>query len=172
MKSVYSILNKDAKDWWYHEALRRQGNVEEARMRERDSIKRAVRNIRKAVLFRVGLGGFSMKLNDNSTLSHCSSGDQYAEILRRCRPEVPSISTVKATNLLTLCGLPMAAVHNKPDDPYPSGAYSSMHYAPLGIVLACYEELGAEVHWGDLNPEEWREKAVPTIARVRGKEAA
>ena len=45
---VYSVLNQDAKRWWYNIKLRREGRTEEARKRERDSIRDDVLRLRSA----------------------------------------------------------------------------------------------------------------------------
>jgi hypothetical protein len=44
--SVYSLLNHDARTWWFHQQLRKQGQAAEARRRERQSIRSNVRHLR------------------------------------------------------------------------------------------------------------------------------
>ena len=179
MKSIYSIVNHEAKAWWYHKKLREQGQTQEARKRERESIRSTIRTIRAARLFSVGRGGFTVRLEPvrgknsvsyGSVTGHCA-GRVYSELLARCRPEVPQYDTTEVDNPLTLLGIPLLARgDNQEDEPNEAGAYGSMSYAPLGVILACYEARGSKVYWGNLNPEEWRERALPTVARMRRKE--
>lgn len=51
MRTVLKILREDAKDWWYHILLRKQGREKEARGRERECIRDSVRALREAVCF-------------------------------------------------------------------------------------------------------------------------
>ena len=46
---VLRALRADAREWWYHQALRKEGNIAEAQQRERSSIRSAVRSLREAV---------------------------------------------------------------------------------------------------------------------------
>ena len=43
---VYRLLNADAQEWWYHQKLRAAGQAEEARKRERQSIRSAASQLR------------------------------------------------------------------------------------------------------------------------------
>ncbi len=45
---LYSLLNGNAKNWWYYKELRKGGNTVEARKGERSSIRREVTTIREA----------------------------------------------------------------------------------------------------------------------------
>jgi hypothetical protein len=59
--SLYSILDSNARGWWYHRQLRADGNNCEARRRERESIRSSVRTLRSALKWDsvvvVGYGG-------------------------------------------------------------------------------------------------------------------
>lgn len=46
---LYTILNKEAKAWWYHKQLRSQGQAGEARKRERQSIKSDISFLRALI---------------------------------------------------------------------------------------------------------------------------
>lgn len=176
-QSLYRILNQEVKVWWYFKKLRKQGATEEARKRERESIRRTVQEVRDALYFRVAQGGYRLILRPKFTpngkaisfgeVSHCSLGLHLQEALKRCRPEVPRINSLNAS--LRTLNLPLVARYEgEVESPfYEDGAYHSMQFAPMGVVLAGYEAFGAEVHWGNLNPEEWRQKAAPTIRRIR-----
>lgn len=96
MESVYSILDNEAREWWYHAKLRAEGNPREARRRERDSILRNVQTLRTAYLAVVHCtGSVSLYMRpivreldgggrstETATLTGCSLA--YAEAARRC----------------------------------------------------------------------------------------
>lgn len=62
---LYSILNRDAKNWWYHKQLRSNGNVKAARQAERCFIKQRISDLRLAleVGSYITLGNYSNSLN-------------------------------------------------------------------------------------------------------------
>jgi len=47
-KTLYRLLNEDAKAWWYFRRLREWGQVAEARAKERESIRRCIEHVREA----------------------------------------------------------------------------------------------------------------------------
>ena len=98
--SIYRLLNHEAKIWWYHSQLRKQGRIAEARELERKSIRSSVKTLR-------------LLLEQNGTLTECGDGTFITSQLR----ESPSSSytssmggyrsgneTVKAAALL---GIPV-----------------------------------------------------------------
>jgi hypothetical protein len=46
--TVYGILDESARKWWYHAQLRKQGQVVEARAKERASIRSNIAKLREA----------------------------------------------------------------------------------------------------------------------------
>lgn len=65
MATIYSLLNKHTKNWWYHAKLRKEGNIQEARKRERQSIKDDIKTLRDCLkspggYASVGRGGWSV----------------------------------------------------------------------------------------------------------------
>lgn len=62
---LYSVLNQDVKNWWYHKQLRTNGQTKAARQAERTFIKQRVKDLRLAL--KVGsyitLGNYSNSLN-------------------------------------------------------------------------------------------------------------
>lgn len=61
MKSIYSILNNKAKIWYWHKELRQRGQIKEARMNERKTIRFHVDNLRNGYL--LSIGDFGSHLN-------------------------------------------------------------------------------------------------------------
>ena len=51
MATILSLLREDARKWWHHVALREAGRVDEAREKERQSIRHNARMWRNAVKY-------------------------------------------------------------------------------------------------------------------------
>jgi len=71
---IYELLDQDARAWWYHKKMRKEGQVSEARARERKSILDHVSQIREtlanggyATISQSG-GKFTMSMGDGCTL--------------------------------------------------------------------------------------------------------
>ena len=151
--SIYRILDDSARDWWYHHQLREQGNHEEARRRERASIRGNVSTLRKCLKN----GGYAMNsqrgwricYDEWGSLSHCYPGlDQ--PMMRCClKLGIPVCDTTTVPESLTieLVRLPMASLH---PDPKPISGYGSMSFAPVIYVFRLYQELGATIYNLDL----------------------
>ncbi|KPJ96744.1 MAG: hypothetical protein AMS18_00360 [Gemmatimonas sp. SG8_17] len=79
--SIYGILDREAKAWWYHAQLRRQGNVVEARKRERQSIRRDVEQFRSALecggLLQIGKGGHVFYYHPHAHVSGYENADGH-----------------------------------------------------------------------------------------------
>lgn len=140
-RTIYALLNNEAKAWWYHLELRRKGQHVEARRRERDSIKSKVETLRAAELMTIGRGGWSVHC---PTWSLQGDGDSepYATICRRLGvPVVDSrAAPIDRVARASISG-PMPAIGRKPD-PAP---WRSFDYAPLSAYLAVWREAGAKV---------------------------
>ena len=153
MKTLYALLNKDAKSWWYHAQLRDRGQVEEARRRERESIRSTINSLRKCLAapggyMSVGRGGWTLHYGRGSSVQGYGRMDaldvQAAKLVG-----VPIINslTIDDNTIYDVISLPMVAVDGNPDDPWDGDKpYGSMSYAPLEYVAAKYRELGAELH--------------------------
>ena len=77
--TVYSILNRETKAWWYHKLLRSQGNAKLARKYERKSILSSVRSLRTMSFAQItSQGGFVTYhrpiVTDTATLTCSLSG--------------------------------------------------------------------------------------------------
>lgn len=75
--SVYRILNNEAKNWWWHRDLRKQGKSKEARQLERKSILRSIETLRDVLNHGgyLSLGGSQWSLN---IFEHRSSIDSMS----------------------------------------------------------------------------------------------
>jgi hypothetical protein len=64
--TVARLLRADARQWWYHAQLRRQGNAAEARRREAESVRSSIAHIRLAHknggFLMIGRGGNTLHL--------------------------------------------------------------------------------------------------------------
>jgi hypothetical protein len=178
MHTVFSLLNQDAKAWWFHKKLREQGQEEEARMKERESIRRGIHTIRGAFLYTVGRGGWTVHGKTvasgaggsvSSKLSGYGEGTLYSALLARARPSVPRVDSrcIPDSEIIRVLRLPIITNCIERQEPCDeNGAWGGFQYAPLGVILASYEALGAQVYWGNWEREYWRSVAIPTVNRI------
>ena len=163
MESIYSILNKEAKLWHYHQSLREQNRFTEARALERTSIKSSIKTIRSATILHIARGGFSVYLKpelsldgtvrSTSKVSGYGNGGVYYKSLLRSRPEVPIVDTnTIPDNLISRFAIsgPMIPT-GKPDAPNSNGRWGGFSFCPIYVYLAIAESMGATVHWGEFS---------------------
>lgn len=143
--SIYALLNAEAKAWWHHLELRRNGHHAEARRRERQSIKSNLETFRAAALMTIGRGGWSIDYptrNGRASLQGHGDGEPYATICRRLG--VPVVDSREApidkVARVAISG-PMPAIGQAPD-PAPWGA---MSYAPVAHIVELWRQAGAKV---------------------------
>lgn len=143
--SIYSLLNKEAKNWWWFAELRKQGKHTEARVKERESIRRHITTIRQALLdggyFNVGRGGWSVH-SYNTTLS--GYGDVSAPIIQAAiRMGLKGIdsTTIPEDLIVKVIGLPLIGIRIVDKPPYCALDRASFEY-----VAGKYKELGATIY--------------------------
>jgi len=149
MPSLYNLLDTKARLWWYNIELRGRGNVDEARKRERASIRQSIRVLRQALAnggyCQVGRGGWVLYYTERLWLEHC--GGINAEMVQACiKVGVPVINTLTISDrdISETIGLSMIHLGKCGNPPY-----NSMSYAPLAYVLPLYRALGATIYnWG------------------------
>ncbi len=67
---VLRLLFQKARAWWYHRRLREQGQVEEARKREKQSVREYAACIEKATVLHIGYEGrWTLYRRDGGSLS-------------------------------------------------------------------------------------------------------
>jgi hypothetical protein len=146
---LYSILNDQAKRWWYHRLLRKRGEVQEAREREREAILEDV-HVLRAALENGGFlinswGGWTLHYDGRKRL-HSSFPGLVAAIPQACLLlGVPAVdlTTIPEDRIKDIFKLP------SPDllyDPEPEEGYHPFQHAPFGYVVSLYVELGATVY--------------------------
>ena len=148
---LYGILNGDAKAWWYHAKLRRDGNVIEARRRERQSILDKVASLREALdnggFLSIGRGGWSLNMSRHHRLIGYDTSVSFP-IARACLllgiPILDS-TTIPDERILETIRMPMA-VPEREADAEPGGGYHGLSYAPFPVVARMYAGLGATVY--------------------------
>lgn len=152
MPTVYSLLNQESKNWWYHRELRKRGETEEARKRERQSIKSTIETLRKAKKNSgygyVGRGGWSIYTTNGSSLSGHERDVNNATIQSAIRAGIVVINTldIPEDSIWNTVSFPMIGI-TEVDNPREVGEpYGSMSYAPLDHVLSLYENLGATIY--------------------------
>ena len=148
---LYGILNGDAKAWWYHAKLRRDGNVIEARRRERQSILDKVGSLREAItnggFLSIGRGGWSLNMSRHHRLSGYESDIDFPIAQACILLGIPILdsTTIPDERILETIRMPMAAPEGEADAE-PEGGYHSFSLAPFPVVARMYVAIGATVY--------------------------
>ena len=150
---LYRILNNQAKVWWYHRHLRKQGLEEEARQREREAILDDVRVLRAALqnggFLTHGRGGWTLHYGKwNRVESPCPGLD--AAIPQACLLlgiPVLDTTTIPDERIREVINFPIA---NPFPDPEPEGGYGPFDHAPFEYVARRYVALGATAYNTDV----------------------
>lgn len=144
--SVYSLLDQNTRRWWYHRQLRDNGEIQEARRRERRSIRDAIRSFRETIknggYLSVGRGGWTLHIDNGHTWSGYGEMDEPI-VQAAMRIGIPTINTLTMSfdNALQTISLPMVGISRIDDPPY-----RSLSYAPLQYVAEEYRKLGATLY--------------------------
>jgi hypothetical protein len=139
------LLLEKAQNWWYHKQLRDQGNIEEADRRERLSILSTLRDLKDAKKndgwCSVGRGGWTLHPRAGTSVS-CFGGldSEYPQACLIMGIQLIDTTTVPDSEIMKSCLFPMASMI--PDEP----PWGSCSYAPVAVVAALYEVLGATLH--------------------------
>jgi hypothetical protein len=103
--SVYALLDNSARSWWYHAQLRKQGNAQEARKRERQSIRRDVKMWREIK----ANGGYAVALHNRHLIfigrGHMQSGYSPEETIALCR--VLNVPVLDRREEDSIAGMPL-----------------------------------------------------------------
>lgn len=140
-KSLYNLLNKSAKSWWYYKKLRDNGRTIEARSLERESIKSSIKTIRSAVLMSVGRGGWTVYCDSGSIVSGYGNCDSYIYGLKLMGVPIidtRSISDDKISSVVLKAPLP--SYTKGQIDPPPYGPFD---YCPIEYYVKYYTTNGA-----------------------------
>ena len=151
-ETVYSLLDADARNWWANKRDRERGDVAGARQRERESIRnsiQALREAREGGYLTIGRGGHTLHRYDNRSGSASTQG--YEQNLEGTTGKcclllgIPIIdsTTIPDSIIAQTCSLPMGKRNLEMCDAPPWGG---MSFAPLPVVAAAYEALGATLY--------------------------
>lgn len=142
-QTLYSILNQDAQSWWHYKALRKAGQVKEARQKERESIRSSIRHLRATIKngghLSYGRGGYTLSMGGGGSLSGYGESGTVAACVHLGIPFIDT-RTIPDSKISKTINLPMISCN--PD----AAPWGSMSYAPLEVVAAAYESLGATLH--------------------------
>jgi len=147
--TLYKLLNDDAKSWWYHHRLREQGQVEEARKLEQESILNDLRHLRLAIqnngFLTVGRGGWTLHYGKHNRLQGhgCGLDDAIPQACLLLGIPVLDTTTIHDARLDETLSIPIA---NTDPDPEPEGGYGPWDYAPFEVVARLYATLGATIY--------------------------
>lgn len=155
--SLYSVLDKGARKWWYHEKLRKNGDPINARGRERQSIREHVRQLKKALanggfatISQSG-GTYSITYSDNGSVS----GGFWRLVASAYLAGLPVMDWRDVQSGLAIMQLPMPLIGDckfkqqamaddieRLGDRYPT----LMSHVPLARYMEMAEKLGATIH--------------------------
>lgn len=153
-RSTLRILRENARVWWYHQKLREQGDHEEARQREHQSVRHAIGALREAKknsgYLTMGHGGGSFMYAPHASITSFGESAPYFPVAIRMGLLVIDVRTADFDKLsdVTIRG-PLPAFPGQPHDAPP---YSSLSCAPLEYIVAQYRHIGATLYndpWAD-----------------------
>jgi hypothetical protein len=145
-RALLTAARMDARRWWYHQDLRKQGKTQEARTREHETTRRNVYEIRKAQryggLLKVGRYGASFFYAPDVHVSGCHPG--IIELATLCGIPVVDSRTVPEEWLVRFAfSMPTLELNPKYQDPDYSWGSASRVTPALYIALA--REWGATI---------------------------
>ena len=146
---LYRILNWDARRWWYHVELRRQGQFAEARRRERRSIRNTLADLREALkgggYLAIGRGGWTLYISDNRRVEHYGGiAEPTPQACLHLGIPILDSTTIPDDRLVDLIRLPMVGIQRRDARPW-----GSLSFAPFGYVAARQVALGATLYVPD-----------------------
>jgi hypothetical protein len=140
-RSVYAILDEAARSWWYHKRLRQRGQAEEARQRERESIRSNVHYLRESRYVSVGRHGWTAHAGSSRLSGHYPDLNAVPRLAARLGLPVLDSRTIPEDLLIQAMHIPLVATEGEPDPP----PWHWLSKAPLAYVAAEYKKLGAMV---------------------------
>lgn len=160
-KEAIELLRRDSRAWWYHRDLRASGKHSDARIKEHESLRSRIRDLRLATCVGVALNGVWIH-GHGWSVSGCS--DSTLDVFAVWAPHVPRVDKRNVERIVTYVFL--SPIHGEHDEQ----RCSSMSFVSTGTYLAIWERLGALVHWGSLNPDEHRNKPLvhEHVERMKG----
>lgn len=149
--TILRALRAKTRAWWKHQELREAGNIAEALIRERQSIRKDLDYLKRALAHpnayvSCGRGGTALHIG-------CTTISSYAPIERFVLAElavrlgVPLIDTRTVADPLRIIGLPLVAGDDAPD----KAPWNSMSRVPLHAYIAMAEKIGATITNNPLN---------------------
>lgn len=149
--SVYALLDRSARRWWYFRRLREHGQHAEARAKERESVRHDVAMIRKALRdgghCTIGATGSVSITAHNQSLSGAGISLAMACINAGLLTIDCQTADFAALARVSISG-PMCAVGEEPD----AAPYHALSYAPRDVWLAGYATAGCRI-WNDPREE-------------------
>ncbi len=153
---LYAILNTNAKNWWYHAQLRRDGKHEEARRQERAQIRDDIARLRAALEHGGFLinswGDWTLHYGKRQRLQSWRSGLD-GPIPQACLLlgiPVLDLTTIPEDRIRAVLSIPMA---NPCPNPEPEEGYGPFDHAPFEYVARRYVALGATVYNANIRSE-------------------
>lgn len=154
---LYSLLHQDARSWWYHAQLRRRGELDEARVKEREQVREQIKSLRLALenggyatIARSG-GNYTLTVGDGHTVS----GHNERIIISAYLVGLPVLDFRSVDDVGAIMSMPMAVIGDQSHwhdniaddmkrlgDKYPT----SMSYVYLADYFQRAIAIGATIH--------------------------
>jgi|CXWL01.1.fsa_nt_gi hypothetical protein len=149
---VYKLLNQEAKNWWYHSDLRKQGQHDKARELERKSMKGTIETLRNVVKYggylSLGRKAWSIEVNRHPTSwskadspSYCTTSVQgyyglnrsthYEAIFHALKLPIIDSRNIDDKQVWDLIAMPLIAKDSQHD----SGYISLKNYVDLALKM-------------------------------------
>lgn len=153
--SILKLLRNEAKMWWYHSDLRRQGSAKKARTLEHESVRNTINRLRDTIKSKgygsVGRGGYSLHYipspQGNLTYGKATLsgyGDINSPLMQvaiKLGIPVKDSTIIPDDRIIETLKFPMVGLQEIDSKPY-----NSLSYAPLSHVFNLYRELGAKIY--------------------------
>jgi len=154
--SLYSVLDKKAREWWHHKRLRKWGETQAAREAERRSIrdtvgwlKKALENGGYATISMTG-GKYTITMGDNSNVS----GYDESLIIAAYLVGLPVLDWRGATDAGEIMRMPMPVIGNckykrakLAEDKLKPGYPGAFSYISLQEYFYRAKQIGAVIYW-------------------------
>lgn len=144
-RTIYSLLDENARNWWYHRQLRDQGKAYEARIRERASILSNLAMWRTAKLLVLTPGRSTVHYGEPSRSGTCSGyePDMNLEIARRLGVLAVDLREMSYEAVVRSISIPMPCGARDPD---PDERWGSCSYISNEKYAHFMRGLGATVY--------------------------
>jgi len=142
--NVFRAIRGEARNWWYFQKLRKQGDHAEAKKREIHETRLIIKSIRKIKYIHIGRGGHTVWYSADHRLEGYKSdiNNPYLQYLIARGIAILDTTTVPDVNLVQLARISMIAL----PPVVPENKFGALNYESLKYVASEYKKLGATIY--------------------------